>query len=431
MKNKILSLGLAALCLATLAACNNGNKTNSQQTSTVTEAKHTKITIWATAKEEAVVKAVTDAYNKEHPDNPYTYDYKPVSEGDCGSTLGKDPTVEGAPALFLIADDQIASLVSKNIVSEIRGTRKDAVLNSTNAAAIEGATYDDKLYGYPVTADNGYFLYYDKSVISDAQAGSLEDILAAAKAANKSFYMDINNSYYQNSFLMSPEACGLNSLAWHNDADGKIYYDVTWDSDTGASVSQYIGGLVSSNYKDGTIKIGGNDVVTSGFQDGKVVAAVSGTWLEGDLKAAIGDNLAAAKLPSYHIGDKAYQMASFSGSKLYCLNKTRPVEEQRTAADLAALLTNKESQLVRFETRQSIPCNLDAAADARYTKHGTIGSIALAQQSNYAAPQSKACEDRYWALTTIGQAYLDGTYTTKEEWATFLKAQLDTLRVHQ
>ena len=124
-------------------------------------------------------------------------------------------------------------------------------------------------------------------------------------------------------------------------------------------------------------------------------------------------------------------MASFSGSKLYCLNKTRPVEEQRTAADLAALLTNKESQLVRFETRQSIPCNLDAAADARYTKHGTIGSIALAQQSNYAAPQSKACEDRYWALTTIGQAYLDGTYTTKEEWATFLKAQLDTLRVHQ
>ena len=61
-------------------------------------------------------------------------------------------------------------------------------------------------------------------------------------------------------------------------------------------------------------------------------------------------------------------MASFTGSKIFAINKTRPAEEQITAAALAELLTTSQSQLTRFEIRQALPCNLKAAADETSAK---------------------------------------------------------------
>ena len=127
-------------------------------------------------------------------------------------------------------------------------------------------------------------------------------------------------------------------------------------------------------------------------------------------------------------------MASFTGSKVYCLNKTRPVAEQKTAAALAELLTTKESQLVRFEERQSLPCHVEAAVDPRYTEHVTIGGKALLEQNAYACVQSKTAEDRYWDVgATIGNAYLGLAKLEDAEgneltWAQFLKNQMDSLR---
>ena len=51
-------------------------------------------------------------------------------------------------------------------------------VGSVNAASVGGV-----LYGYPMTADNGYFLYYDRSVISDEDAKSFDTLLAAAEKA--------------------------------------------------------------------------------------------------------------------------------------------------------------------------------------------------------------------------------------------------------
>lgn len=427
MKKKVAYLGLTALCLGALAACGSSNKKNN------TDAEHVKINIWATAKEEAVIKTVVDKYNAANPNNKFTYKFSAVAEGDCGTTLSKDPTVEGAPALFLVADDHIPSLVSKDIVSEIKGSRKDKVVNNTLSPAVAGATYNDKLWGYPVTNDNGYFLWYNKSALTDTQLGSLEDLLAAAKKAGKHVLMDVPNGWYVNSFFMSPEACGLSSLAWHTDAEGKSYTETTWDGEMGVKVATYINSVLQRYYADGTLVIGGNEVISAGFADGTMIAAVSGTWMEGDLKAAIADNLAATKLPAYHMDGKACQMASFTGSKIYCLNKTRPVAEQKTAADLAALLTDTDAQLVRFETRQSLPCNNAATKDKRYTEHTTIGGAALKMQNQYAAVQAQAAESAYWDIgKAIGQALIDGKLPdSAKTWAAYMKAQMDTLRVHK
>ncbi len=418
---KIFALLIAGLALVGLAAC-GGDKTPA-------ETDKVKINIWATAAEEAVVKAVVDEYNATH-EKDFEYEFTAISEADAGVTLANDPTVNGAPALFLCADDHISTLQSKNIVAEIKNARREKIEANNSAVSVQGATLNGKVYGYPVTSDNGYFLWYNKSLLPEGKLGKLEDILAHANSTGKTFLMDVANGWYANSFIMSPEACGTESLYWGANAEGKTVYTTTWDSEAGVKVSQYIAGLLTPAYANETLVVGSNDAIVAGFQNGTMLAAVSGTWMEKELIAAIGEeNLGATKLPTYTVDGKEYQMASFTGSKVYCINKTRPVEEQVTAAELAELLTSKEAQLKRFEIRSSIPCNNEALQDARYTEHVTIGAKALGLQNAYACVQSKTAEGRYWNVgQAIGQAYLDSKLGDHADWAAFLKAQMDILR---
>ena len=421
MKKKFMVLPLAAIAVLGLGSCGQEAET-----------EKTKINIWATAAEEEVIKAVVDEYNANH-ELDFEYEFTAISEADAGTTLANDPTVNGAPALFLCADDHIDTLKSKNIVAEIKNARKEAVINSTTETAVLGATLEDKLWGYPVTGDNGYFLWYNKAALTAEDVTSLETILQKAKAAGKTFLMDVANGWYANSFIMSPQANGVESLKWKKGETGNVY-DTTWDNASAVKVSEYVQSLLTPAYTDGTLQMGSNDVIAAGFKDGTMIAAVSGTWMQNDLQAAIGDNLAATKLPAYHIDGTAYQMASFSGSKVYCINKTRPAAEQKTAAELAELLTSKEGQLKRFEIRNALPCNKEAIADARYTSKVTIGGAALVEQSLYACIQAQTAESRYWDIgKAIGQAYVDGNLGTTDAgaaktWQQFLTDQMNILR---
>lgn len=416
---KLMACVLATVSLGSLVSC--GDEVEAVET--------VEINVWATAAEEAVITKVVNEWNAEHEAvNQFKIKFTAVAEGDCGTTLSKDPTVEGAPALFLCADDHIADLTSKNIIAEIKGERREKIEKNNTEVSVLGVTQKDAVWGYPVTSDNGYFLWYNKALVSADKVGSLEDLLAHAKSQGKSVLMDVPNGWYANSFIMSPQACGTESLKWTTNADGQNVYETTWDNEVAVKVSEYIANLLTPYYADGTLVIGSNDVIQQGFAEKTLIAAVSGTWMEPTLKEEIGNDLAADKLPEYHIEGKAYQMASFGGSKVYCINKTRPVAEQKTAAALAELLTTKDAQLVRFEERGSLPCNLEAAKDKRYTEHVSIGGAAFVKQSAYACVQSQTAEGRYWDIgKAIGQAYID-SQLGEETWAQFLKGQMDTLR---
>ena len=436
---KLMACVLATVSLGALVACDNTTPTPTPEANPSTPAvenyqgvqavETTPINVWATAAEEQVISAVVADWNSKHEAKyQFQVTYTAIAEGDCGATLSKDPTVEGAPALFLCADDHIAGLQSKSIVAELKGARREKIEANNSAVAVAGVTQNDKVWGFPVTSDNGYFLWYNSSLLPQEKVGSLEDILAHAKATGKTVLMDVPNGWYANSFIMSPQACGTKSLTWKT-VNGQNVYDTTWDNEAAVKVSSYIAGLLTPYYTDGTLVTGSNPQIIAGFENGSMLAAVSGTWMENDLITAVGaENLAADKLPEYHIDGQAYQMASFGGSKVYCINKTRPAAEQKTAAALGELLTTKESQLKRFELRQSIPCNNEAMLDARYTEHVTVGAKAFGKQAAYACVQSQTAEDRYWDIgKAIGQAYLDSNLDGMT-WAAFLKKQMDTLR---
>ena len=429
-KTKFFPL-VGLLALGALAGCTGANGKEED-----------KIFIWATAAEKAVIDTIVGNYNKT-AEEPINYKVVQIAEGDAGTALGKDPRVKDAPALVLVADDHINDLVTLNDLAEVVGTYKNNTLSMNTELSIAGATNSEKLYGFPITNDNGYFLYYNSDYFTASDVTSLETILTKAKAAGKSVLMDVSNGWYANSFIMSPQACGTDSLQWHKDEAGKIYYDCNWDNEDGVAVSTYIGGLLKPYYTDKTLVTGGNADISKGFEDGTLIAAVSGTWMEQGGEAAdgakglaqiLGDKLATAKLPQYHIGDKAYQMTSFTGSKVYVVNQTRPAEEKIKAMLLGDLLANsKESQLVRYEKRGSIPCNKEALEDPRFTEHQTKAVSALnAQVSAASCIQSQTAESRYWNIgAAIGQAYLDGDFGTDgDNWSEFLYVKATALRKH-
>ena len=50
----------------------------------------------------------------------------------------------------------------------------DDVKSRNLPGSVGAATMNDKLYAYPMTADNGYFLYYDASILSAEDVQSVE-----------------------------------------------------------------------------------------------------------------------------------------------------------------------------------------------------------------------------------------------------------------
>ena len=239
-----------------------------------------------------------------------------------------------------------------------------------SAGAINAATYDGVLYGYPMTADNGYFLYYDKSVLTEEDVQTLDGILAAAEKAGKKFNMDVANGWYLASFFLG-NGCQLTL-----DADGKQICD--FNNEKGLAAAEAIRALCDHP----AFLAGGQDLLQGSIGD-TICAGICGTWISSAVKEKLGDNYAACKLPTFTCGGEQVQMGSFLGCKILGVNTqtAHPVE----AMELAEYLTNEQSQLRRFEALGYGPSNVNVAASEAVASEPALA--ALAAQSAYAISQ--------------------------------------------
>lgn len=147
------------------------------------------ITIWVAENVVDFTKEQTDAFFAANPDMAgYTVTVEPVGEGDAAGNMLTD--VEGGADMYGFAQDQITRLVSAGALAPLTGANAEFVASQNDAGAASAAVVGDTTYAYPMTSDNGYFLYYDKSVVTDPS--SLEKIVADCEAAGKNFYMEIN-----------------------------------------------------------------------------------------------------------------------------------------------------------------------------------------------------------------------------------------------
>ena len=346
-------------------------------------ARADEIKVWVADNVTDFTNEQIEAFKEANPDfTGYDYVVEPVGEGDAAGNMITD--VEAGADIFGFAQDQISRLVSAGALIDVEPENAEAVIAENDPGAVAAATVGDVLYAYPLTSDNGYFLYYDKSVVSDPS--TLEGILADCEAAGKNFYMEINSGWYQTAFFFATGA----QLTYETDDDGNFTAcNAGYATDAGlVALKKMVELKASPAFQNGSA-VG---------EATNVAAIVDGTWDASAAQDLFGENYACAKLPTFEGADgKTYQMSGFGGFKLLGV-KPQEDEDKLAACDaLAAWLSGEEAQIARFEAVEWGPSNLAAQASDEVQANEALA--ALAEQLQYTIPQGQYPGD-YWSLAT-------------------------------
>lgn len=409
---KLTLLLVAVLSLIGLAACGNNenNNNNNNNDNNQTPAAEV-IKVWCAENIVELTKTQLAAYKTANPDVNVDFVVEAVGEGDAASKVTQDVTA--AADIYCFPQDQLARLVAAGALSEIKGATKDAVVAANDGGSVGAATVGDKLYAYPLTSDNGYFMYYDKSVINEASVGDMTKLIADCKAANRQFSFELNNGWYAPSFFFAT-GCSLDYTA--NEKGEFISKNDTLNSANGLIAAKGMQELVkssvwnnssaSSAFTGKTTNENGEQVDLENFVKSAVL--VSGVWVYDDVVAALGDNMGVAKLPSFTVDGTSYQLGSFGGFKLVGTKPQSSTVRSAYVQSIATYLTSEACQVERFNAVSWGPSNLKAQGSDAVKANPAL--VALAAQSAHAIPQGQFPGDWWAACGAIAQnIYNDAT----------------------
>ena len=366
-----------------------------------------KITIWVSEKKgvKEFTKTQIEAFLAANTGYGYTIDdivIQGVPEADAASQVLLDVTT--APDLYCFAQDQLARLVKAKALAPLGATAAAEITKNNDEGSVAAVTVGDKLYAYPMTSDNGYYLYYDTSIVSDPT--DLAAIVADCEKTGAKFHFEIKNGWYAASFFFG---VGCDSK-WETDKDGNF---------TG----------IQDNFDDptlGTIAMKGVQIVTKSnsyvnsatFEGDKIGAIVTGTWNAEDAEEYFGDDLGVCELPSFTVGEETYHLGSFSGYKIMGVKPQEDLERLEFCTALAQYLTGKECQKQRFEKFQWGPSNKELQATSDVQTNPSL--VALKAQNVYAKSQGYIPNE--WWTSAADLADKAKTCTTDAEILNALQA---------
>ena len=356
----------------------------------VAEVKDVTLKVWGSQEDQEMLTGMIEEFKAANPGTNWTIELGVVGEPDARTKYLEDP--EAAADVFAFPNDQVMDLVNAGALYEVT-INKDAIIAANIQSAVDSATVDGKLYGYPMTADNGYFMYYDKSVFTEDDVKSLDKMLEVAQAAGKKVLMDVSDGWYIASFFIGAG----NKFEM---VDGKQVLD--FNNETGVKVGEAIKAFTAHP----AFITGDNNVLKGGIGT-TIAAGVSGAWNATDISTILGANYGATKLPEYTLGGVATQMGSFAGFKLMGVNSLTEFPEEAMA--LAEFLTNEANQVKRFEVRGLGPANKNAAQNEAVL--ADVALSALAQQAPYAMSQNNVAGTYWGPAEAFGLALENKDYT--------------------
>lgn len=389
---------LAGLLAVGLTGC---KKDEEESSSGGSGASKVTLKVWGAQEDQALLGKMVDEFKKAHPDKTYDITFGVVGEIDVKTKFLEDP--DAAADIFSFPNDQMNELIKAGALYQI--TRNTDKIESANSkGSVDACKADGKLYAYPMTADNGYFLYYDKSVVSEEQVKTLDGILEAAKTAGKKVVINMKEPWYMAGFFVGA-GCTIG-----RDENGKQVCDL--NNETGVKVGEALRQIVAH-----PSFLNGDDSVFDANIGTSAVAGITGAWKADSAIEKLGDNYAATKLPTFTVDGKQVQMGSFAGYKQIGINKKTkfPVD----AMELAEWLTNEDNQMLRFKERALGPSNIKAAESAEVKANQALA--ALSAQSAYAVSQAEISDD-FWLPAKAYAETLVSKDTSKS-----VKQQLDEM----
>ncbi|MED9969154.1 MAG: serine/threonine-protein kinase [Ruminococcus sp.] len=319
------------------------------------------------------------------------------SESDASAQLVNDP--KSAADVFSFPSDQLDKMAAATVLSEVPSEFTGYVSSSNSASTVDASKVNSTMYAYPETADNGYCLVYDKSVISDNESATLEGVLAACKSHNRDFIMDCGNGFYSCVFAFT---AGVQTDGY--EADGATQKFKQYDEDEAVDTLLAFSKLMK-DYK-GTWKSVDPAEIATGFNNGTTGAGVEGTWNFTADKEALGSNFGAAKLPPIKVNGENKQLVSMMGYKYIGVNEQSSFPN--AAHILALYLAGEKCQKERAEQVNWGPSNNNAQNYS--TVRNDIGLTAIMSQSKNSVPQVYIQGTFWTAMGTLGNELMKDSW---------------------
>ena len=437
---KILAILLAGMITATaLAGCGGGNggssstdsKSDASSGSGSTDASAEKVVdantvdpelfgdednislkVWAPSQALELVKKQVEDFKAAYPTKTFTnIEVSAMAEAESGTQVLNDASA--AADVFGFASDHLNKLVDAKVLSEVAFVNTVSEMNAPET--VEAGKIKGTLYAYPETNDNGYYLVYDKTVVSEDKAGKLEDILAACKDAGKKFIFDCGNGYYACTYAFTA-GVKIDGL----EEDGVTQKFVQYDENEAVKTLQAFSRLMHE-YK-GTFTSLDVAQIASGFSTRTLGAGVDGSWNTNADQKALGDNFGAAKLPTINVDGTDKQLISLFGYKYIGVNAASKFPA--SAQILAYYLHGEKCQEQRAEELGWGPSNKNVQGKPVITDNPI--QQAIKQQSENACVQVNIAPTFWNPMGNLGNKLI-ADETDPEDAEYFSKLLKDTI----
>lgn len=385
----ILSVSLLSVMLAGCASSEADNAVDTGETDSEIaqvdgneqlESGKVELRVWAEEADIECLQKMIDSFEQKYAGQAeFSITIEASSEADARNNILGD--IHNAADVFSMTDDQLYSLIASGALSPV--ANQDEIKNANLADSVLAASYNDTMYAYPFSADNGYILYYNKKYLSESDVKTFDRILEVAAENEKKVTMDLSSGWYLYSFF------GQTGLELGLNDDGVTNY-CNWDSREGKIKGVDVAQALLDITTNPGFTSAGDAGLIEGAKTDTCIAGVSGVWNAVTLQEIWGKDYAACKLPTYTCNGQQVQMSSFKGYKMFGVNYYS--DHTGWAHKLAEWLSNEENQKLRFSERMQGPSNINAAASDEISKAAAIAAVI--DQSQYGVLQRVG--NRYW-----------------------------------
>ena len=344
MKKKIMAFIMAAATCFSLTACNtdsgSGSSGNSGAGNSNSESSDTgnsggensdgstiDLVVWGPEEDQTFLTGLIEDFQKQYPDQTFNIKLGVESEATAKDTILTDPSA--AADVYAFASDQLNDLVNAKALANltdlsdafkaITGNSIDDIMALNIEGSVAAAKKDGSVYALPLGAGNNFFMFYDKSKITEDDVQTWDGLLSAAGNAGKKVGMVLNSGWYNGGFFLG---AGF-TVSMNPDNTTNCEWNKT--SADGITGVQVVEGMLSITGNSAFMPIADNDI-SNQIASGELCAVVSGSWDAEACENAWGkENVGYCKLPTFTCGGNQVQQGC----------RTRGIPYQRKRSDKA------------------------------------------------------------------------------------------------
>jgi arabinogalactan oligomer/maltooligosaccharide transport system substrate-binding protein len=288
--------------------------------------------LWVDTEQVSYYKSIVKDFHKKHPNITVKVTQSPNGSANAKTDVGKDASK--AADVFEVPNDQLGQMANAGYINPLSPSDTSNIKKNYVSQAVKGVTWKGKIYAYPY-AQQADTIYYNKSKLS---ASDVKDWDTLTKK-------DVLATDFTNAYTIWPVFFSVGTTLYGE--NGEDLKGSTFNSQNGVNALTWIAKQKSNK----------NVMQTSNalnqLKKGHAAAIMDGPWNAANIKKILGKNFAVAKYPTVTVGGKKVQLEAFLGIEGFAVNSH--TSNAKASSELAAYITNKESQLIAHDKAGQIP----------------------------------------------------------------------------